>query len=175
MDPVCAENGNSFRNNCTLQAAGLGLWHSGYCYDEQTYKLDICLPEEQNLPRRKFKVDTISILNEVEVCDQGVCTDGICAGDDIELLVTLENTGIYNNKDVSITAVVPDLALRKKAGPFRINAGEEVTKRISIETDNALIYPGLYDVQVYISTDDLHRIRYRDFRIVDCCNLWGQC
>jgi hypothetical protein len=159
IDPVCGENGNTFRNMCELAAAGQGLWHYGYCYDMQAYELEICKPGEEIYPRRKFVMESLSIIN----------AEPICAGDELEVLLNLQNNGIFDNKDIKVMFVLPELAEKRTIGPFRLDNGEETTKMVRLQVPEDTP-KGLYELRVYLyaQNGDFHRIKHRDFIVVQC-------
>lgn len=157
--PVCAKSGDSFRNICELAAAGQELQYNGYCYQMQSYNLDICKPGSEIYPRQKYEMEQLDVLNE----------EPVCAGDTLTVLVSLANNGIWDNKDIKMTAVISDLAVEQTIGPFRLNAGDEISKRFNMDLP-ADAEPGMYDVRVYLYSDsgDFIRILYREFQLTQC-------
>jgi hypothetical protein len=94
----------------------------------------------------------------------------ICAGDDLNVLLTLQNDGIFDNRDIVVSFVAPDISADKRTiGPFRLDTNEQVTKRVdlSIPEDTPA---GMYELRVYIysQSGDFHRIKHRDFIVKQC-------
>ncbi len=82
------------------------------------------------------------------------------AGDQLVALVTLENTIGTDLEGLHLSVVIPDLAVRRVIGPFDLDDGDTVLRRIVLDVP-ADALPGTYDVRIVASNDDVHRVRVR--------------
>ena len=106
-----------------------------------------------SLPRNKVHIGQISFPDEAK------------AGENLEVLVNLENTNSLDTKELSATVVIPELGLRKKTGSERLREGESISKKILIEIPHDT-KPGIYDVLIEINDHDTNRRRYRQIEII---------
>ena len=84
-------------------------------------------------------------------------------GEFADVLVNFENKGNWDMEDVKVAVTIPELAVRRTAGPFDVGEGEEITRVMQIEIP-FYAQPGEYDLRVVISTDGddkVHRIKHR--------------
>ena len=89
----------------------------------------------------------------------------IRAGDTALLSVSIENTGNKDMKNVKITAIIPELAVRDSVGPFNIRAGKQKTRTLYLRIPSWVL-PGVYDVRIAVNANDYHRIKYRELDVV---------
>ena len=88
-------------------------------------------------------------------------------GDMIELLVNFKNQANWDLENVKITSIIPELGVKKSAGPFDLDQGDETTKILYLQ----LPYDapqGEYDIRVVINNDGddkIHRIKHRKITI----------
>jgi hypothetical protein len=175
--PVCAINGDTYENLCELAEDGQTAWYDGYCYDMQAYDLEICKPGSEIYPRRKFAMENLDIMN----------AEPICAGDDLKVLLSLENYGIFDNDDITVAFTIPELGIKRTIGPISLDSADSVSRRIdlSIPEDTPA---GMYDLRVYLyaQNGDFHRIKHREFLVKQCgesscerdnpiCDVYGDC
>jgi opacity protein-like surface antigen len=78
---------------------------------------------------------------------------------DVDAVVNVENKLGSKLEDVHVTIVIPELGIRRRVGPFLIASGDEVTKRLLLDTFNA--EPGEYYVRITVSNDNVKRVRHR--------------
>lgn len=88
-------------------------------------------------------------------------------GDMVELLVNFKNEANWDLENVKITSIIPELGVKKSAGPFDLGEGDETTKILYLQ----LPYDapqGEYDIRVVINNDGddkIHRIKHRKITI----------
>ncbi|MBI4453305.1 PKD domain-containing protein [Candidatus Woesearchaeota archaeon] len=88
-------------------------------------------------------------------------------GDMVELLVNFKNEANWDLENVKITSIIPELGVKKSAGPFDLDEGDETTKILYLQ----LPYDapqGEYDIRVVINNDGddkIHRIKHRKITI----------
>ncbi|NOZ81487.1 MAG: tandem-95 repeat protein [DPANN group archaeon] len=83
-------------------------------------------------------------------------------GDTLRVLVTLENSGNVKMKNLRLTGLSPELGIYDRVGPFSLDAGKRVQKIMYFTTPTGAS-PGLYDLRLTFSTDEVRRVVYRDF------------
>ncbi len=72
--------------------------------------------------------------------------------------------GVDNNMDVEarhirVTAVIPELGIRYRTGPFALNSGKEIMSRLLLEVPSEL--SGEYIVRVVVNDGETRRIKHR--------------
>ncbi len=105
---------------------------------------------DDHIPRQKVYIEGINIVG-------GEC---IMPGDDADIALTFENTGIYKMKNVKATVWIPDIDVTVVEGPFQLGAGKEVTEHLRF-TVPPNTPDGLYDMRIVVSDDKVRRVRYR--------------
>jgi len=93
-----------------------------------------------------------------------VMDEFVLPGELMETFVTIQNSGNTDMKNVRLTAVVPELGIRKGFGSFNLGVGKEVTRVIPMEIPY-WAWPGDYSVRYTFSTDKIRRVKHRDFTI----------
>ena len=122
--------------------------------DKATDTITIDAREQPSiLPRGKIQIDQIRYLEEIR------------AGEDLEVLVSIENKNSLETKELSATVVIPDLGLRRKVGNEKLKSGETITKRVIIPIPKNT-KPGIYDVMIAVNDHDTNRVRYRQIKII---------
>lgn len=94
-----------------------------------------------------------------------VTGDYAVPGDIITLSVRLENAGDIDLEDVKITALILDLGVRRRIGPFDLDEGDEVNKRVNLEIPRYAA-KGVYDIRITVSNDEIRRVIHREFTII---------
>ena len=159
-DPGCSDPNDNDESDLTTECQD-GRDNDG---DDLTdYPLDTgCIsPQDDDefneLPQRGLMVQNIRING---------FGDGIFdVGDDIEARVTLRNDRDLDLKRISILVTVPELGMNKKIGPFNLNSGNVVTKRVLLEDVPYWAEPGIYTVRVSISNGLVTRTEHREIMI----------
>jgi hypothetical protein len=118
---------------------------------------NVCGDDDTPYSRMKFAITRLELVND----------DPVCAGKDLIVLITLQNNGELSSKKIRLIAEVPELGMRRTIGPFELDDGDEVTKRIDLEVPKGTA-AGTYDLRVYLYSDDYHRIKHRDFKVKLC-------
>lgn len=107
-------------------------------------------PKPEYLPKRIFRVDRITTINEY-----------LSPGEDVELYINFKNEDNYDLKHVKVTSVISELGVRQTVGPFKLEKGDEVTKRLVLEIPQN-VAPGEYNIRTTISNyNGIKRIKYR--------------
>ena len=87
------------------------------------------------------------------------------AGEDVEVLLNLENSGNENLDNTKVQISVPALGIRTSAGPFDLDESENLNKRLTLnlpsETPN-----GVYYVRIEVHNNDVTRIVHRQIEVV---------
>jgi PKD repeat protein len=84
-------------------------------------------------------------------------------GDYVELMVNFRNQANWDLDNVKVTATIPELGIRRTAGPFDLSDGQEITKMLYLEIPYSAA-KGEYDIRVTINADGdekIHRIKHR--------------
>ncbi|MFW5746035.1 MAG: hypothetical protein ACOCWQ_00615 [Nanoarchaeota archaeon] len=89
-------------------------------------------------------------------------------GQEKVMYISLRNKGETDLDNVKINIFVPELAVRGSAGPFDLDEGESETSVIPI-WDMYDIQPGIYLARVSIWSDDVIRIKHREFIVEGDC------
>ncbi|MBW2995592.1 hypothetical protein KY312_04525 [Candidatus Woesearchaeota archaeon] len=79
--------------------------------------------------------------------------------------VRIANNYDMDLEDVKLTVGVPELGVRKTAGPFDLDDGDEELKNLYIELPE-WAKPGEYYIRIEISNEELHRVLHRSFEII---------
>lgn len=90
----------------------------------------------------------------------GDSDEHVRAGDQLVVLINLANTIGVDLQDLHLSVTIPDLAERRVIGPFDLDDGDEVLRRVVLDVP-ADASPGTYDVFIVASNDDVHRLRVR--------------
>lgn len=124
--------------------------------NEGTDTVTIIVAEEKvsKEPRNLVRVEGVSFKD-----------DTIEAGDRLDAYVTIENTGESRLEDVSVTIAIPELGVWAKSKPDDVREDDTETEHLSLEIPYDT-EPGIYDVRITISNDDMKRVKHRDIRIV---------
>ncbi|MCP3682803.1 MAG: hypothetical protein GY861_08950 [bacterium] len=72
--------------------------------------------------------------------------------------------GVDNNRDVDarhirVTAVIPELGIRYRSGPFTLDSGKETINRLLLEAPEEI--SGEYVVRVVVNDGETRRIKHR--------------
>ena len=88
--------------------------------------------------------------------------DGIVnAGDTLELYVGTENIAGIDKERVAFNAIIQELGIYETTTEFDLDAGDKEVAVLYLEIP-ADTMPGIYNVRITISDDDVKRIAYRD-------------
>ncbi len=123
--------------------------------NEGTDSVTITVTDEEtnNNPRNNIKLDDISLASDV-----------VEAGDVLEAFVNIENIGQSRLEGISLTIVIPDLGLvaTSTAEDIRTGDADEFSVALDIPED---VPPGVYDVRIIVSNDEMKRVKHRDIVI----------
>jgi PKD repeat protein len=122
--------------------------------DKSTNTLQINVKKAPSqLSRKKIHISQIRFVGEVQ------------AGDDLEVLVNLENKDVLKTRELSVTAMIPELGLRKKVGNDQLRNGKTLSRRVVIPIPKDA-KPGIYDVLITVNDHDTNRRIWREFRVI---------
>ncbi len=110
-------------------------------------------------PAETFAVDNLLVTRLV------VRSEYAHAGDEIEISMDVENKGIEKLEDITISATIQELGLRKNIGPFDLKRKDEASKRIIMDIPED-VPEGNYYLRLTFSNDDVKRIKYRQVTII---------
>jgi uncharacterized membrane protein len=79
--------------------------------------------------------------------------------------INLENTLDYRLDDVHVRAFIDAYGLWATKTVHDLDAGEEYTANMHIDVP-ADLQPGLYDLRVTVSNDDVRRVKYRTLLVI---------
>ena len=99
------------------------------------------------------------LINRVSIDDSDMDYDG-----SIRMSVAVENTLGYDLKDVKVVASIYDWDARGSAMVDELDSGDEATMVFYLDAPRD-IEPGVYDVRIVVSTDDLKRVKMRELVI----------
>ena len=124
----------------------------------QAYTLCVKNPGKETRAKMNIKVSTFQV--------EPSC---IKPGEDINIIVRLENNGQQEMKATSITATVQELGLIEKKGPIDVDAEEDANKvlMMNIPQDTE---PGMHYLRLNAGNDNFQRIVYRDFIVSNECS-----
>ena len=128
-------------------------------YDEKITTVKIVRPNYDDEYDDEVEEDGIGIF----VSSIRVNEDSIAPGEDVEAYVTIKNSGDLDLDDVKIVMIIQEIAARGSVGPFDLDDGEKVTKRVMMEIDDSEdLSEGVYYVRFAISNDETRRVVYRE-------------
>ena len=109
--------------------------------------------ETNNNPRNNIRLDEVDLANDV-----------VQAGDVLEAFVNIENIGQSRLENIALTIVIPDLGLvaTSTAEDIRTGDADEFSVALDIPED---VPPGVYDVRIIVSNDEMKRVKHRDIVI----------
>ena len=93
-----------------------------------------------------------------------LANDVVQAGDVLEAFVNIENIGQSRLENIALTIVIPDLGLvaTSTAEDIRTGDADEFSVALDIPED---VEPGVYDVRIIVSNDEMKRVKHRDIVI----------
>jgi len=107
-------------------------------------------------PKNRLRMDRVSFISG----------DVLRPGDDLILSVDLSNIGNYDLDDLKITASVDDIDARKRVGPFDLDNGDSVTKRIVMNIPE-YAQEGEHTLRLTISNGNgFRRVKHRPFFVI---------
>lgn len=105
---------------------------------------------------RTFRKITIPHINTNEI---------VKAGNYLDVSINIENSGNKNTRDITVTAVIPELALRKSVRISKLKKGRDTTREIKLFIPS-YTKPGVYDLRITINDQHTRRVKHRSFRVV---------
>ncbi len=123
--------------------------------NEGSDSVTITVTEEEtnNNPRNNIRLDGVELASDV-----------VEAGDVLEAFVNIENIGQSRLENIALTIVIPDLGLvaTSTAEDIRTGDADEFSVALDIPED---VEPGVYDVRIIVSNDEMKRVKHRDIVI----------
>ncbi|MEK6868569.1 MAG: immunoglobulin-like domain-containing protein, partial [Nanoarchaeota archaeon] len=116
--------------------------------------ITVSAEESSSDPRNNIKVDGVSLGSDV-----------IEAGETLEAYINVENIGDNRLRDLAITISIPELGIWITSTADDVRSGDEEEFAIGLDIPDD-VAPGVYDVRIVISTDDMKRIKHRDVEII---------
>ena len=111
---------------------------------------------ETKEPRNWLSMDKISFISG----------EFLKPGDDLVALIAITNIGNYDLNDLKITGVVDDIDMRRRIGPFDLDAGYQMSKKLILGVPYDAM-PGEYNLRITISNENgFRRVRHRPFFVV---------
>ncbi len=81
-------------------------------------------------------------------------------GDSLLAVVSIENTIGENLEGLHLAVTIPELGVRRVIGPFDLDDGDAVSRRVVLDIPSDGL-PGVYDVRIVASNDEVRRVRVR--------------
>lgn len=154
-EPYCY-NGNVYQDYRDYSCVDFHCVSTVYSYlkEECVYGClnGICIEkiEKKVKPIGKLLIKHITFVNE----------DYLYAGDDLITSVTLYNTGNKDLDEMKITVSIPEHGIHKSTKRFDLRKNRELTKTILLPIPH-YTEPGIYDVRIVVSNDEIKRVRIR--------------
>lgn len=149
---------SSFVTSHSIKLTGLKR-DTLYFYTVLSCNEDICFFSETHnftttdisVVSRAMKIDSLQILNEYAK-----------PGEDIGTHVRIQNNRNDDLDDVRITAIIPEIGVRKRIGPFDIDDNDAIDKEIYLTLPDD-VEPGDYIVKIITtnSNQDFRRVKHR--------------
>ena len=114
-------------------------------------------------PRPKM-TDELTV-NRIDIRSDNWQPDIAYAGEELFMEVALENGLGYDLDDMKITIRVEELGLRKSRN-VDVDAGDMERFKVVFNIPYDAL-PGIYDVLVEASNDDVRRVKYREFTVIE--------
>ena len=168
--------GNTGWTNLINSTNNLGLysWNTSTVQNSNDYELRVIATDDTSLTGTgyviQFSISNIIILpppvvqpkpqNKVHIDKISIGGDSVKAGDDLVIAIDFENSGELDLDDVSATAVIQELGIRKKIGPFDLDRNDDTARTIVLEIPE-YAESGRYDVRITINNDKIRRVRHR--------------
>ena len=118
----------------------------------QTYQITV---SEESV---RFYVSDMSVYVKL------LTGDYVSPGDTMQLMFTMANEGRKDFENVQALAYVDDMQMRGVAGPFDLNSGDEVTKRVYLTVPNNA-GKGTHYLRLIVNSNMGWREVYRDFKV----------
>jgi len=87
------------------------------------------------------------------------------AGDQVPIMINFENTGVSNIEDVKVVVGIPELGIRRSAGPFDVDINKDAHRTLLLELPE-YTEPGEYIIRVLIEHDEFKRIKHRFITVI---------
>ncbi|MBN2458426.1 hypothetical protein JXB31_04830, partial [Candidatus Woesearchaeota archaeon] len=84
----------------------------------------------------------------------------ISPGEEINMRISLKNSGDFDLENVKISVVSLELGERASAGPFDLDRGDEATRSLLLWIPEG-VAPGYYPLRITVSSDNVKRVVYR--------------
>jgi uncharacterized membrane protein len=97
-----------------------------------------------------LRIDRIVIDNDYNIGET----------DDVVARVSLQNIGDMDLEDVRVTVTIPELGVRRSAGPFDLDKDDGVVRRLILEMAED-VPAGEYYVKIEARNKDYRRTKYR--------------
>ncbi len=111
-------------------------------------------PIVKKTKKDKLKLDRIHFNDEV-----------IAAGQDLITSTEITNIGEKTTKTARLTVVIPELGLRRQAGPFKIRKNDDILEQVPLLIPKQ-VPPGEYLVRITVSSEKDRRVRHRYIRVI---------
>ncbi len=86
-------------------------------------------------------------------------------GDTVYIGIDVENNGDFDLDGLKVTALIPELGLRRSVGPFDLDDGDAVQRDISLRIPETAA-PGEYVVRITYSNGHVKRVKHRFIRVI---------
>ena len=90
--------------------------------------------------------------------------DYVIGGDELVILLKIGNSNTKRLRDLKVTILIPELAVRRSTGNLDVKANREVTRRLVLDLPRNT-RSGWYDARITISNDKVRRVIHRDVYI----------
>ena len=119
---------------------------------ESTY--EVCL--EYELLKEGLSVDRINV-GEIR-------KDPVIYGDVLDVGVVVRNNGDFDLERLNLYVMIPELATRRRMGPFNLKKGESKLVKATVEIPYYAVR-GEYDIRIIVENEVIKRVNHRFFEI----------
>lgn len=116
----------------------------------------IVVEDDPALESRDLMLKRIAVYGDAD--------EHVQMGDQLVTLVTLKNNLGEDLENVHLSVTIPDLGERHVSGPFDLDQGEALSRRVVLDIPTDCT-PGVYDVRIVISNDKVRRVKIRQIVI----------
>lgn len=146
----------------------------GHYYDEEgTYTATLTVVDADG--DTDSATVTISIIDELEnIAGRHYYVGGIAlsnngnihAGETLEIYVRAKNIANFDKDAVSYNAIIQELGVYATSGEFSLDANDAEAMILALDIPENTV-PGIYNIRITISDDNVKRVIYRDVMVIE--------
>jgi hypothetical protein len=133
-----------------------------HCYDRNDpYEGEIQL----NIPEKPFLDMDDLLVTRIDLNGHDVESAAVAPGVGLRLSLGLQNNLDYRLDDIKVDVSIQELGIRSSDMLRKLDPDDSATVTLELDIPEG-IEPGLYDLRVVVSNDDVRRVKYRYLAIV---------